>query len=360
MEQFNSFYIIATNTNSPGSSRFLTYLHRCLNLPPNKYEVAITDFDYNLKKPTEFSAEDATVLIKTGSVVAVGLNVSKVLGKSIADFLTQCNINFLEENFAVEVGMEMVEGVQHVLISINKSNNYLILPENLALALGFNTPRLEEGENIAPNLFNQTLFNQVPDGDILFQLIQNMNTQSISFLPENSTQPENTSDIVAKFVQSLVTNTLASTIVVSINWVTKELKFSRGNENLNYSVQFSSRVNNIFGLAPDFIFTSNTVLTLPEWNIHDRRIDIFLDGLKPTVIDTHLVPLLGSFYSNREYNKQQTKSFYPRYYIELDKTRFDYLKFHILNEFSNEVSFNSEPLRVKLHFRRKSNEKGFM
>jgi hypothetical protein len=345
-----SFYVIADNRSALGSSRFLSYLPTCVKLPENKYEVAVTSFEYVMKKPKFVT--NTEIKISWGNIIVKDIIFNKTVNnQSIIEFLTQANTQIFEGDLKLDFGIQNVQGKRHIRLTHEENGFALHIPEPIARAFGFTDIRFVPGSHISENPISEDKFSEISSSQNLrFYFATIQDEKKFSLFPPSIPNPENFDEIWARLKKVFTDNRLGE--MLELVKTDTELEIKRvENFTKQFKLQFFPELNIILEKPSNFTITENTKFPIPKWKLEDKKINIFMDGLAPTMIGSSIAPLLVSFRPQQEFGIQKEKDFYPRNYVHVEKTQFDYLKFYITNDKNEDASFGDELLRVTLHFR---------
>ena len=123
-------------------------------------------------------------------------------------------------------------------------------------------------------------------------------------------------------------------------------------------MKLSKNFNRILKLSENYVFHANAApatfeFANPSFAFPITRINVYMQGIKPSFVGSSLSPLLKSVAAQPTADVKQRPQLVPRCYIPLEKNEFESITIYILDEFGESVSFDHQPVRLQLHFRPK-------
>ena len=348
----DSFYVVVDNKDSLASNKLNCQLYSKISLPENKYEVSLTDIEYQLGNFRNFAA-----LKSDGEVTCwIGLEEieHKLISKSTDDFkiwLLSVYPTLAEK----DVKLNFRVGNQENMYIKNESDRNFIMPPDLAKALGFKNTEFEPGEHTAENNIIHSDFARLPsDKNVKFSFVKRKEVMQFNFLKTQIAPITKFSDLTSHLTAAFLD------VPVAFETDEKEKTFTiKPEDQTKYKIQFSHSFNRMLKLPLDYIFENiSYILPLPSITLKHEQINVFMNGVRPTMISSSVEPILKTFYPPDLVPYKDTRiSFTPRNYVSLDKNEFQFIKLFILNEYREDVSFAFKQLSCTLHFRPKTYEK---
>jgi len=366
------------------SSVFENRLSREIFVPIDVYEVGLVELQFKQPEPPEpleseaeqiqavtinqpvfFPTQSETITLYSTSTSEI--TIVKPQG-NLDFFQTFANEKFKELKFNLQIQEEIPE--EGKSLSILKwepvENSTLVIPDQIAAVLGFETSNFSAGEHKSTLNRNNSAFDELPDADILtFSSVVWIQTPVVISEPEKF----NTESLILTVAAAVKAKKFKIGFIISKDSDILSIKIHQSDVRL----QFSPTINKIFGLKDDHIFNQRvTDLLLPKFLVDLRTKNIIAPKTKPShviwedrkqiYVQTNIVEeqRIGEkslsvlrIVQMSESNSLLSVNFSPVIYLPLNTSYIRSIRVWLSDAKNQVVKETNYPTSVILHFRKR-------